>query len=149
MLEKTIESSLDCKQIAPVNSREITPNYSLIVQFSHSIMSDCETTWTATFQASLFINNFQSLLKLMSIELVMISKHLILVMPFLLLHSFFPSIRSFSNELVLHTRWPNYWSFSSNISASSEYSGLIPFRMDCLDLLATHGTLKSFLQHHS
>ena len=89
------------------------------------------TPWTAAVQASLSITSSQSLLKLMSIELVMISKHLILVMPFLLLHSFFPSIRSFSNELVLHTRWPNYWSFSSNISASSEYSGLIPFRMDC------------------
>ena len=85
----------------------------------------------------------------MSIELVMPSNHLILCRPFLLLSSIFPSIRVFSNESVLHIRWPNYWSFSFSISPSNEYSGLISFRMDWLDLLAARGTLKSLLQHHS
>ena len=89
------------------------------------------------------------LLKLMSIELVMPSNHLILCHPLLLPHSIFPSIRVFSNESALHIRWPKYWSFSFSISPSNEYSGLISFRMDCLDLLAVQGTLKSLLQHHS
>ena len=95
------------------------------------------------------ITNSQSLLKLMSIGSMMPSNHLILCNPLLLLPSVFPSIRVFSNESVLHIRWPKYWSFSFSISPSNEYSGLISFRMDWLDLLAVQGTLKSLLQHHS
>ena len=95
------------------------------------------------------ITNSQSLLKLMSIELVMPSNHLILCHPRLLPPSIFPSIQVFSNESLLHIRWPKYWSFSFSISPSSEYSGLISFRMNCMDLLAVLGTLKSLLQHHS
>ena len=106
------------------------------------------TPWTAACQASLSITNFQSLLKLMSIESVMPSNHLILCCPFLP-PSIFPSIMVFSNESVLHIRWTKYWSFSFSISPSSEYSGLISFRMDWLELLAVQGTLKSLLQHHS
>ena len=107
------------------------------------------TPWTAARQASLSITNSQSLLKLMSIELVMPSNHLILCRPLLLLPSIFPSISVFSNESVLHIRWPKQWSFSFSISPSNEYLGLISFRMDWLDLLAVQGTLKSLLQHHS
>ena len=107
------------------------------------------TPWTAAHQASLSITNSQSLLKLMSIELVMPSNHLILCCPFLLPPSIFPSIRVFSNESVLCIRWPKYWSFSFSISPSNEYSGLISFRMDWLDLLAVQGTLKRVLQHCS
>ena len=107
------------------------------------------TPWTAARQASLSITNSQSLLKLMSIESVMSSNHLILCHPLLLPPSIFPSIKVFSNQLVLPIRWPKYWSFSFNISASNEYSGLISFRMDWLDLLAVQGTLKSLLQHHN
>ena len=106
------------------------------------------TPWTAVHQASLSITNSQSLLKLMSIESVMPSNHLILCHLLLLLPSIFPSIRVFSNESVLHIRWPKYWSFSFNISPSKEHPGLI-FRMDWLDLFAVQGTLKSLLQHHS
>ena len=106
------------------------------------------TPWTAACQASLSITNSWSLLKLMSIELVMPSNHLILCHP-LLPPSSFPSIRVFSNESVLCIMWPKYWSFSFNISPSSEYSGLISFRMDWLDLLAVQVTLKSLLQHHN
>ena len=100
-------------------------------------------------QASLSITNSQSLLKLMSIQSVMPSNHLILCRPLLLPPSIFPSIRVVSNESVLHIRWPKYWSFSFNISPSNEYSGLISFRRDWLDLLAVQGTLKSLLQHYS
>ena len=107
------------------------------------------TPWTAARQASLSITNSQSLLKLMPIESVMPSIHLILCHPLLLLPSIFPSIRVFSNESTLRIRWPKYWSFSFNISPSNEYTGLISFRMDWLDLLAVQGTLKSLLQHHS
>ena len=107
------------------------------------------TPWTAACQASLSITNFRSLPKLMSIELVMPSNHLMLCHPLLLLPSIFPSIRVFLNESALRSRWPKYWSFSFNISPSNEYSGLISFRMDWLDLLAVQGTLKSLLQHHS
>ena len=107
------------------------------------------TPWTAAHQASLSITNFQSSLKLISIELMMPSSHLILCCPLLLPPSIFPSIRVFSNESVFRIRWPKYWSFSFNISPSNEYSGLISFRMDWLDLLADHETLKSLLQHHS
>ena len=107
------------------------------------------TPWTAACQASLSITNSWSLPKLMSIESVMLSNHLILCHPLLLLPSIFPSIRVFSNESALHVRWPNYWSFSFNICPSNEYSGLISFRMDWWDLLAVQGTLKSLLQHQS
>ena len=107
------------------------------------------TPWTAARQVSLSITNCQSLLKFIPIELVMLSNHLILCHPILLLPSIFPSIRVFSNESVLRIRWPKYWSFSFNISPSSEHPGLISFRMDWLDLLAVHGTLKNLLQHHS
>ena len=95
------------------------------------------------------ITNSQSLLKLMSIESLMPPNHLILCRPLILLPSIFPSIRVFSNESVLHSRWPKYWSFSFNISPSNEYSGLTSFRMDWFDLLAVQGTLKSLLQHCS
>ena len=107
------------------------------------------TPWAAACQASLSITNSQSLLKLMSIESVMPSNHLILCHPLLLLPSIFPRIRVFSNESALRIRWPKYWSFSFNISPSNEYSRLIYFRMDWLDLLAVQWTLKSLLQHHS
>ena len=107
------------------------------------------TPWTAACQASLSITNLWSLLKLTSIESVMPSDHLILCHPLLLPPSIFPNIRVFSSEPVLHIGWPKYWSSSSNISPSNEYSGLISFRMYWLDLLAVQGTLKSLLQHHS
>ena len=107
------------------------------------------TPWTAACQPSLSITNSRSLLKLMSTESVMPSNHLILCYSLLLLLSIIPSIRVFSNELVLHIRWPKYWSFSFSISPSNQYSGLISFRMDWLDLLAVQGTLKSLLWHHS
>ena len=103
------------------------------------------TPWTAACQVSLSITNSWSLLKLMSIEAVMPSNHLILCHPLLLPPSIFPSIRVFSNESVLPIRWPKYWSFSFNISPSNEHLGLISFRMDWLDLLAVQGTLKSLL----
>ena len=106
------------------------------------------TPWTAACQASLSITTSQSLSKLMSIVSVMLSNHLILCRPLLLLPSIFPSIRVFSNESALHIRWLKYWSFSFNISPSNEHPGLISFRMDWLDLLAVQGTLKSLLQHH-
>ena len=117
------------------------------VQFGCSIMSDSATPWTAARQASLSITNSWSLLKLVSIESVMPSNHLILCHPLLLLPSIFPSIRVFSNESVLSIRWPKYWSFSINLS--NEYSGLISSRIDWLDHLAVQGTLKNLLQHHS
>ena len=107
------------------------------------------TPWTAAHQATLSITNSGSLLKLISIKSVMSSNHLILCHPLLLLLSIIPSIRVFSKESVLCIRWPKYWSFSFNISPSSEYSGLISFRMDWLYLLAVQGSLKSLLQHHS
>ena len=107
------------------------------------------TPYTAAHQAFLSITNFWSLFKLMSIGLVMPSNHLILRCPLLLPPSLFPSIRVFSNESVLHIRWPKCWSFSFSISPSNKYSGLISFRMDWFDLLAVQGTLKSLLQHHS
>ena len=107
------------------------------------------TPWTAARQVSLSITNSQNLLKLISIESVMPSNHLILCRPLLLLPSIFPSIRVFSNKSVLHIMWPKYWSFSFSISLSSEYSGLTSFRIDWLDHLAVQGTLKNLLQHHS
>ena len=123
----------------------------LAVQFS-SVTQSCLTLCsprTTAHQASLFITNSWSLLKLMSIVSVMPSNCHILCHPLLLLPSIFPSIRAFSNESVLHIRWPKYWSFSFSISPSNEYSGLISFVMGWLDLLAVQGTLKSLLQHHS
>ena len=113
-----------------------------------SLVQFFETPWTAAHQASLSITNSWSLLKLMSIELVMPSNHLILCR-LLLLPSIFPSIRVFSNESVLCIRWPEYWSFSFSISPSNEYLGLISLRIDWLDLLVVQGTLKGLLQHHS
>ena len=110
-------------------------------QFSHSVVSDSATPQNAARQASLSITNSQSLLKLEYIESVMPSNHLILCRPLLLPPSIFPSIRVFSDESVLSVRWPKYWSFSFSISPSNEYSGLISFRMDWLDLLAVQGTL--------
>ena len=107
------------------------------------------TPWTAALQASLSITNSQSSLKLMSIESMMPSTHLILCCPLLLLLSIFPSIGVFSNESALRIRWPKYWSFSFSTSPSIEHSGLISFRMDWLDLLAVQGTLKNLLQDHS
>ena len=107
------------------------------------------TPWNTACQASLSITNSLSLPKIMSIELVMPSNHLILCHPLLLLPSIFPSIRIFSNESAFHIRWPKYWSFSFKISPSNEHPGLISFRMDWLDLFAIQGTLKSLLQHHS
>ena len=120
------------------------------VQFSQlSHVQLFATPWTAAHQAAPSITNSKSLLKLMPIELVMPSNYLILSCPLLLLPSIFPSTRIFSNESVHCIRWPKYWNFSFSISPSSEYSGLISFRIDLFDLLAVQGTLKSLLQHHS
>ena len=119
------------------------------VQFSCSFVSNSLSPWTAACQASLSITSSWSLLKLKSTDSVMPSNHLILCRPLLLLPSVLPSIRVFSNESVLHIRWPKDWSFSFSITPSNEYSGLISFTIDCLDLLAIQGTLKSLLQHHS
>ena len=115
--------------------------------FSHVRLFEIQ--WTAACQASLSFTISQSLLKFMSIESVMPSNHLVLCHPLLLLPSIFPKIRVFSNESALHIRWPKYWSFSFSISPSSEYSGLISFRVDWFDFLAIQGTLRSLLQHHS
>ena len=141
------------EDVEMVNKHMNTISTSLIIQFN-SVQSIRHvwffvTPWTVTQQASLSITNSQSLLKLMSIESVMASNHLILHRPLLLLPSTVPSIRVFSSEMVLHIRWPKYWSFSSSIGPSKEYSGLISFSMDRFDLLADQGTLKSLLQHHS
>ena len=125
----------------------------LLISYHFSSVAQCvwlfATPWTAVHQASLSITNSQSLLKLMSIKLVMPSNHLILCRPLLLPPSIFLSIRGFCNESVLRIRWPKYWSFSFSISPFSEYSGLIFFRIDWFDLLAVQGTLKSLLQHLS
>ena len=129
--------------------------FSLVIYFIYQFIHQLScvrlfvSPWTAVHRASLSIANSWSLLKLMSVESVMPSNHLIFCHPLLLLPSIFPSIRVFSNESVLHIKWPKYWSFSFSISPSNEYLGLICFRMDWLDLLAVQGTLKSFLQHHS
>ena len=125
----------------------------LLSSFSSVQLLSCvrlfATPWIAARQASLSITNSRSSPKLLSIESVMPSNHFILRHPLLLLPSIFPSIRVFSNESALCIRWPKYWSFSFNISPSSEHPGLLSFRMDWLDLLAVQGTLKSLLQHHS
>ena len=123
--------------------------HSSSIQFSHSVVSDSATPWTAVHQAFLSITNCQHLPKPMSIESVMPSNGLLLCCPLLLLPSIFPSIRVFSNESALHIRWPKYWSFNFNISPSNEHPGLISFRMDWLDILAVQGAFKSLLQHHS
>ena len=128
----------DCQQI---------PQFSSVQTLSCVRLS--ATPWTVAWQASLSITNSWHLLKLMSIESVMPSNHLILYRPLLLLPSIFSSIRVFSNESTLHIRWPKYWSFSLSISPSNEYSGLFSFRIDWFDLLADQGTLKSLLQHHN
>ena len=117
-------------------------SFDFSVQFSPSVVA---TPWNTACQASLSVTNTWSLPKPMSIESMIPSNHLIL----LLLPSIFPSIRVFSNESALHTRWPKYWSFSFNIGPSNEYPGLTSFRMDWLNLLAVQGTLKSLLQHHN
>ena len=124
---------------------EIPSSVSLVTQSCPTL----ETPWPATRQVSPSITNSRSLLKLMSIMSVMPSNHLILCRPLLLPPSVFPSIRVFPNVSVLHIRWPKYWSFNFSISPSSEYSGLISFRIDWFDLLAVQGTLKSLLQHLS
>ena len=126
-------------------------NSTFSVQFSSVSQWCClfATPWIAARQASLSIPNFWSFLKLMPIKSVMPSNHLILCHPVLLLSLIFPSIRVFSNESVLHIRWPKYWSFSFSISPSNDCSGLISFRIDWLDLLVVQGTLKSLPQHHS
>ena len=118
--------------------------------FSQQVMSclTLQPPWTAARQAGLSTTSSWSLLKLVSIESVMPSNHVMLCRPLLLLPSVFLSIRVFPKESVLHIRWPNYWSFSFSISPSNEYSGLISFRIDLFDLLAVQGTLKSLLQHH-
>ena len=124
-----------------------TETFSSVQSLSHVRLF--ATPWTAALQGSLSFTNSQSLLKLMSIESVMPSNHLILCCPLLLLPSIFPGIRAFSNESALRIRWPKYWSFSFSISPFNEHLGLISFQMDWLDLLAVQGTLKSLLQHHS
>ena len=121
-------------------------------QFSFQSLSSVQlffTPWTVARQASLSITNSRSLLKLMSIESVMPSNHLVLYHPLLLLPSILPSIRVFSNESILRIKLPKYWGFSFSISPSNEYSGLVSLRMEWLDLLAVQGTLKSLLQYHS
>ena len=120
-----------------------------MLQFSHSVVSNSVIPCTTAHQAFLSITNSKSLLKLKSIESVMPSNHLILCHPLIFPPSIFPSIGVFSNESALHIRWPKYWSFSFSISPSTEYSGMISFRIDWLDLLAVQGTLKSLLQYHS
>ena len=135
-----------------INSSSETSKYLNLLHHSVQLLSRVRlfvTSWITACQASLSITNSRRLLKLMSIESVMPSNHLILCRPLLLLPSIFPSIRVFSNESGLHIRWPKYWSFSCSISPSKEIPGLISFRMDWLDLPAIQGTLKSLLQHHT
>ena len=144
VLEKTFENPLDCKEIQSVNPKG---NWLSSVQLL-SCAPRFATPWTTAHQAFLSITNSQSLLKLMSIESVMPSNHLILCHPLLLLPSIFPIIRVFSNELALCIRWLKYWGFSFYIRTSNEHPGLISFRMDWLGLLAVQGTFKSLLQHH-
>ena len=142
------------KKIFPIF---LLKNTDIFLSFPSSLCCCCSvncvrlfvTPWTAARQASLSFTVSRSLLKLMSIESVMPSDHLILCHPLLLLPFIFSSIRTFSNDLALHIRWPEYWSFSFNISPSNEYSGLISFWIEWFDLLAVQETLKSLLQHHS
>ena len=148
------EGNIINRQTNDTRSFELLALLSVLVsQFSSvQLLSHVQlfaTPWTAACQASLSITNSQSLLELMSIELVMPSNHLILCHPLLLPPSIFPTIRVFSNESVLPISWPKYWSFSFSISPSNKYSGMISFRIDWFDLLAVQGTLKSLLQHQS
>ena len=136
----------------PLKRKEILTNATMWMNFEDIVVVQSlshvqffATPWTATHSASLYITSSWSLLKLMSIELLMPSNHLILCHPLLLLPSVFPSIRVFSSDLALHIRWPKYWSFSFSISPTNEYSGLISFRIDWFDLLTFQGTLKSLL----
>ena len=150
---------MECKQIKSLFEKNFTKKKNSMfrsrlrclhsVQFSRSVVSDAATPWIVAHEASLSITTSWSLLKLMSIESVMPSSHLILCCPLLLLLPIPPSIRVFSNESALRMRWPKYWSFSFSFSPSTEHPGLISFRMDWLDLLAVQGILKSLLQHHS
>ena len=126
-------------------SKFVPKYYQPYKKFSHSVVSDSVTPWTEAHQAFLSIANSRSFLKLMSIQLVMPFKHFVLCHPFLLLLSIFPRIRVCCNELVLPIKWPKYWSFSFSISPSNEYSGLISFKIDWLDLLAVQGTHKGLL----
>ena len=146
-LKNTIEESF--LRFSKVSEWKVTYSYKFSSVQSLSHVWLFATPWTAACQASLSITYSWSLLKLMFTELVMPSNHLFFCCPLLLLPSIFPSIMVFSNESALHIRWPKYWSFSFSISPPNEYSGLISFRMDWLDLLAVQGTLKSLLQHHS
>ena len=139
---KQTEQGLDCTFLL---ASVVTSVQFSSVQFSRSVVSDSVTPWTAARQASLPITNSRSLLKLMSIESVMPSNHLILCRPLLFLPPIPPSIRVFSNKSTLCMRWPKYWSFSFSITPSNEHPGLISFRRDWLDLLAVQGTLKSLL----
>ena len=144
------ESLKKCEQLSIYWHRvrlRVTVQFSLIESFS--CVRLFVPSWTAAYQASIFITNSHSWLKLMSIKSEMPSNHLILCCPLLLLPSIFPSITVFSNDSVFHSRWPKWWSFSFTISPSNEYSGLNSFRIDWLDLLAVQGTLKSLLQHDS
>ena len=141
-------TSLPCPSLSPLNLYNAHSNFTVVQSLSRVQLF--VTPWTAAHQASLSFTISQSLLKLMSIELMMLSKHLILCRPLLLLPSIFPSIRVFSNESALHIRWPKYRSFSFSIGPSRvEYSGLISFRIEWFDLLAVQRTLKSLLQHHN
>ena len=141
---------MKCKlnyKISPPSSSALTSQYVVVWLFSHVQLF--VTPWTAACKASLSFTISRGMLKLMSTESVMTSNHLAFCCLLILLPSIFPSIRVFSNELALHLQWPKYCSLSFSISPSNEYSGLISFRMDWLDLLAVPGTLKSLLQHHS
>ena len=163
MLLRLVVIALKCKQIIKMlhtwnlcNNKKYAYKCKISIKYWQTEFSSVQllscvqvfaTPWTAACQASLSISNSWSLLKLMSVKLVMPSNHLILCRPLLLLPLIFPQIRVFSNESALHIRWPKYWSFS--FSPSNDYSGLISFSMDWFDLLAVQGTLKSLLQHHS
>ena len=142
-------SGTQTEGISVIGKWEMSTNSQFSSVQSLSCVRLSATPWTAAHQASQSITNSRSLPKLVSIESLMPSNHLILCHPLLLLPSIFPSIRVFSNESALSIRWPKYWSFSVSISPSNEHPGLISFMMDWLDLLAVQGTLKSLLQHHS
>ena len=138
---------MTCRYMCIAEGKEAKAQFSSVQSLSRIRLF--ATSWSTAGQASLSITTSRSPPKLMSIESVMPSNHFILCRPLLLLPSIFPSIRIFSNKSVLHIRWPKYWSFNFSISPSNEYSGLIFFRIDWLDLLVVQGTLKSLLQHHS
>ena len=149
MCKLPVECRILKKKLCRIDNSSCVWYIIVIIEISLGCVWLLSTPWTVACQASLSVTNSQSLLKLMSIELVMPSNHLILCHLILLPPSIFPSLRVFSNESVFRIRWPKYWSFSFSISLTNEYSGLISPRMDWLDLLAVQGTLKSLLQHHS